>query len=394
MTEFEKIVTKRRVYGRRQFIKGMGVGALYLAGGPLLAACARAAEELAPTPEELALAGPLNFSNWPFYIDEQTNNDFESEFGVSVNYIEDINDNEEFFAIMQPLLSAGEDTGRDIIVLTDWMAARLINLGWLEKLDKNNIPNWELLREGLRNVAFDPNRDYSLPWQSGFTAIGYNPTLTGRKLTKLDDIFDPAFAGHVTMLSEMRDTVGLTMLGMGLDPSTATVDDAGAAVAKIKEHIDNGHIRRFTGNDYGTELTTGDAWVAYAWSGDVIQLKLDNPDLEWLFPEEGFMLWSDNMLIPKNAQHKTTAEAYMNFFYRPEIQAQAEAFVWFIPPVRHDLVKEEIVKIEETPGELSENPLIFPTEEDLANAFIFKPLDEEEERQINELFETVVLALY
>jgi spermidine/putrescine transport system substrate-binding protein len=343
----------------------MGLSALYMAGGPFLAACARAADELGVTPEELALAGPLNFSNWPFYIDEQTNLDFESEFGVSVNYIEDINDNEEFFAIMQPLLSAGEDSGRDIIVLTDWMVARFINLGWLDKLDKNNIPNAELLRDGLTNVAFDPNREYSLPWQSGFTAIGYNPTLTGRKLTSLDEIFDPAFAGHVTMLSEMRDTLGLTMLGMGL-----------------------------TGNDYGTELTTGDSWVSYAWSGDVIQLQLDNPDLEWLFPEEGFMLWSDNMLIPKGAQHKATAEAYMNFVYRPEIQAQMEAFVWFIPPVQHDLVKEEIVKIEETPGELSENPLIFPTEEDLANAFIFKPLDEDEEAQMIELFESVALALY
>jgi spermidine/putrescine transport system substrate-binding protein len=372
----------------------MGVGALSVAASPLLAACAQAAEELATTPEELVLSGPLNFSNWPFYIDEQTNSDFESEFGVKVNYIEDINDNEEFFAVMQPLLSAGEDPGRDIIVLTDWMVSRFINLGWLEELDKSNIPNAELLRDGLRNVAFDPNRDYSLPWQSGFTAIGYNPTLTGRKLTSLTEIFDPAFAGRVTMLSEMRDTLGLTMLGLGLDPATATVADAEAAVAKIKEHIDNGHIRRFTGNDYGTELTTGDAWVSYAWSGDVIQLQLDNPDLEWLFPEEGFMLWSDNMLIPKGAQNKATAEAYMDFVYRPEIQAQIEAFVWFIPPVKHDLVKEEITKIEETPGELSENPLIFPTEDDLANAHIFKPLAEDEEAQMIELFESVALDLY
>ena len=394
MTKFEKIGTPRQAYTRRDFLKGMGVGALSVAASPLLAACAQAAEELATTPGEMALTGPLNFSNWPFYIDEQTNSDFESEFGVKVNYIEDINDNEEFFAVMQPLLSAGEDPGRDIIVLTDWMVSRFINLGWLEELDKSNIPNAELLRDGLRNVAFDPNRDYSLPWQSGFTAIGYNPTLTGRKLTSLTEIFDPAFAGRVTMLSEMRDTLGLTMLGLGLDPATATVADAEAAVAKIKEHIDNGHIRRFTGNDYGTELTTGDAWVSYAWSGDVIQLQLDNPDLEWLFPEEGFMLWSDNMLIPKGAQNKATAEAYMDFVYRPEIQAQIEAFVWFIPPVKHDLVKEEITKIEETPGELSENPLIFPTQEDLANAHIFKPLAEDEEAQMIELFESVALDLY
>jgi spermidine/putrescine transport system substrate-binding protein len=335
------------------------------------------------------LSGPLNFSNWPFYIDEETNGQFQDEFGVSVNYTEDINDNNEYFAIIQPDLSAGNDIGRDIIVLTDWMAGRLIRLGWVEELDKTNIPNWENLREGLRDVAFDPGRQYSLPWQSGFTAIAYNPAFTGRDLTKIEDIFDPAFAGHVTMLTEMRDTVGLTMAAMGIDPENCTVDDARTTIARIQEYVDNEHIRRFTGNDYGAELARGDVWVAYAWSGDVITLQADNPDLKWLFPEEGFHMWSDNMLIPKGAQHKTTAETYMDFNYRPAIQAQVEAFVTFIPPVDHALVKAEMQNID---PELIEEPLIFPSEADLAKAFVFKPLDEDEEREFDEMFAELVGA--
>lgn len=382
---------------RRRLLQGTALGAAGLATAAVVG-CGDGEEAATPgatpagmTPEPVTLTGPLNYSNWPFYIDEEqdTLKQFETEFGVSVNYVEDINDNEEFFAIIEPALSAGQDTGKDIIVLTDWMASRLIKRGWIEPLDKSNIPNWVNMREQLKNVAFDPGREFSLVWQSGFTAIGYNPKLTGRELTKLDDIFDPAFKGKVTMLTEMRDTIGLTMLGMGLDPENATVDDARAAVARIQEAADNGHIRRFTGNDYTVELASGDAWVSYAWSGDVIQLQLDNPDLRWLFPDEGFMLWSDNMLIPKNAQHKATAEAYMNFFYRPEIQAPVAAFVQFIPPVEFDLVKAEIAQFEETPGELVDNRLIFPGPDDLVGAKVFKPLAEEEEQQFNELFQSV-----
>ena len=385
---------------RRRLMQGTALGAAGLATAAVVG-CGDGEEAppgVMPTPGVTPVATPvdisgtsLNFSNWPFYIDEEqkTLKQFEDEFGVSVSYVEDINDNNEFFAIIEPLLSAGQDTGRDIIVLTDWMASRLINLGYAEPLDKTNIPNWVNMREQLKNVAFDPGRKYSLVWESGFTAIGYNPKLTGRELTKLDDIFDPAFKGHVTMLTEMTDTIGLTMLSMGIDPEAASVDDARAAVARIQEAVDNGQIRTFTGNDYGDELISGDAWVSYAWSGDVIQLKLDNPDLEWLFPEEGFMLWSDNMLIPKGAQNKATAEAYMNFFYQPAIQAPVAAFVQFIPPVEFDLVKAEIAQYEETPGELVDNRLIFPTADDLVGAKVFKPLEPEEQQQFDELFQSL-----
>jgi spermidine/putrescine transport system substrate-binding protein len=383
-------VGTRRV-SRRGFLLGAGASVV-------LAACrggiAPQARTPSPTPEESPSPSPsptlsdvLNFANWPYYIEPKVLRQFRRELGVKVNYIEEINDNVEYFAKIQEPLSRGQTIERDIMVLTDWMVARLIQLGWLAELDKDNIPNWTNLVDTLENPPFDPGRRYSLPWQSGFTGIGYNPKLTGRRLTSVNDIFDPAFKGHVTMLTEMRDTLGLVMLGMGVMPEEATVEDAKAAVEKIQEAVDAGQIRRFTGNDYGPDLVRGDAWVSFAWSGDVVQLKLDNPDLEFLFPEEGFMFWSDNMLIPYTAEHKYTAEVFMNYVYDPKVAAQIAAYVQYVSPVEG--VKEELAKIDPS---LAENPLIVPEQETLSRAHSFKPLAPEEERQFEELFQSVVRA--
>ena len=327
----------------------------------------------------------LSISNWPYYIDGDTVADFQDEFGISVSYTQDISGNNEFFGKIREPLSRGKSIGRDIIVLTDWMAGRLIRLGYVDELNKENIPNWVNLREDLKNVAFDPGRKYSLVWQSGLTGIGYNPKLTGRELKSVNDIFDPAFAGHVTMLDEMRDTLGLVMLGMGIDPANASLDDARNAIEKIQPFVDNGHIRGFPGNDYGDDLARGDVWATVAWSGDVIQLQLDNPDLQLLLPEEGFMLWSDNAMIPIKAAHKKAAEQFLNYVYDPIHQAQIEAYVNYVTPVEG--TKEAIMDIDPA---LAENPLIFPDEATLAKAHIFKPLTEDEDREFNELFQALI----
>ena len=329
----------------------------------------------------------LSISNWPYYIDADTVANFQEETGISVSYTQDIGDNNDFFAKIREPLSRGQNIGRDIIVLTDWMAGKMIRLGYVEELNQANIPNAANISESLKNVSFDPGRKYSLVWQSGFTGVGYNHELTGRELTSINDIFDPAFAGHVTMLTEMRDTLGLVMLGMGVDPAEATLADAQAAVDKIQEYVDNGHIRAFTDNSYGDDLVRGDVWAAIAWSGDMIQLQLDDPNLQLLLPDEGFMLWSDNMMIPKGAAHKEAAEQFMNYVYDPVNFAPIAAYVQYIAPVQG--TQEAIAEIDES---LADNPLIFPDEETLAKAHVFKPLDEEEDRQFNELFQALIGA--
>ena len=373
---------------RRRLIRGTALGAAGLAVAAAVGCDDDGTPGQTPSPGQTPTQAPLealSISNWPYYIDADTIADFQDEMGVSVSYTQDIGDNDEFFAKIREPLSRGQGIGRDIVVFTDWMAGRMIRLGYVQELNKANIPNWENMRADLKNVAFDTGRKYSLVWQSGLTGIGYNPKLTKRELKSVNDIFDPAFSGHVTMLTEMRDTIGLVMLGLGKDPATATVADAQAAVDKIQPFVDNGHIRAFTDNSYADDLARGDVWAAFAWSGDVVQLQLDNPDLVFLTPDEGMMLWSDNMMIPIGAEHKEEAEAFMNYVYDPAHQAQIEAYIQYIPPVEG--TKEAIAEIDES---LVDNPLIFPDAAALAQANVFKPLEEEEERQFNELFQDLI----
>ena len=174
----------------------------------------------------------VNWSNWPEYIDvdEDTGEHpsleaFTAASGITVNYNEDYNDNDEFFAKVRPQLSGGQDTGRDVWCSTDWLVARLIRLGWVQELDKGNIPNAGNLEDSLAGVEFDPGRKYSLPWQSGFTGIGYNPDATGgKKVESIEQLLtDPALKGRVTLLTESRDTLGLIMLLQGKNPTEATI---------------------------------------------------------------------------------------------------------------------------------------------------------------------------
>ncbi|HEX9978885.1 MAG TPA: spermidine/putrescine ABC transporter substrate-binding protein [Acidimicrobiia bacterium] len=387
---------------RRQFLKYLGVAAAAVGAGPLLAACG---DDITTTTGGAGgLTTEFTFANWPFYIDPggedsffetSTIDDFKAATGITVNYVEEINDNVEWFGKVQGQLAAGQVIGRDLAALTDWMADRFIRLGWLETLDKSLIPNAVNLVDALKAPSFDPTRDYTLPWQSGLTALAYDPANTGRELTSINDIFDPAFAGRVTMLSEANDTIGLVMLGMGLEPSMATLDQAQAANDKIRQYVANGHIRRFTGNDYGEDLLNGNVWVAFAWSGDVIQLQLDNPDLRFLVPQEGLMLWSDNMLIPKGSVNKAAAETFMNYVYDPQHAAKIESYVNYICPVKgaQDAMRQMGTDLGDADlAALAEDPLIFPTEADLAETHIFRALPPDEREQFDTMFSETIGA--
>ncbi|HXG40300.1 MAG TPA: spermidine/putrescine ABC transporter substrate-binding protein, partial [Candidatus Limnocylindrales bacterium] len=348
-----------------------------------------------PSPSPSAAPSPspeLNVANWPLYIDQDeagnrpTLDQFKEKYGTTVNYKEVIQDNEEFFGTIRPALEAGQDTGWDLVVLTDWMAGRLIRLGWVETFDLANMPNKVAnLQDVYKGVDFDPTDDKHAPWQSGMTGLGYDEEVTGR-LTSLDAFWtaDPRWTGKVTFLSEMRDTIGLTLLRLGRDPENATTADADLAVAEIQKALDAGIIRAFTGNEYAEDLVAGNVVLAMAWSGDIIIKQAERPTLVWQVPDEGGMLWTDNMLIPKGAQHKYTAELFIDFVYDPKIAAQIAAYVNYICPVKG--AKEELAKIDPS---LAENPLIFPPDEVTAKLHIFKSLSEEEEQHFNERFAEV-----
>jgi spermidine/putrescine transport system substrate-binding protein len=368
-------------YTRRQLIGRGAAGASVLTLPGLLAACGGGGgikggqNTGAATQVKRQLAKTLTFSNWPLYIDvnektkkHPTLDAFSKKYGVNVKYIEDINDNPSFFGKIQGPLSRGQSIQRDIIVMTDssGFPGRMIKLGWLEKLDKPSIPNMKNLLDVQQHPGWDPNRDYSLPWQSGMTGIGYDPNKVGGELTSIDDLLtNPKLKGKVTLLSELADAVGLVMLSNGDDPSKVSGPAYDKAIAKMKKAVDSGQVRQFTGNDYAPLLAKGDVWACMAWSGDMVQLQSDHPHLKWNLPDSGGMIWTDNMLIPKGG-NVYTASVYMNYYYRPAVAAKVEDYVNYICPVKG----ADAVLKKTDPG-VAKNPLIFPTQDMLSNVHQF-----------------------
>lgn len=372
----------RGAINRRQFVGRSAAAAGGLAlGANLLAACK--GKEQAPAMS----AGPLRISNWPLYIDKQTIPDFQKATGITVQYTEDVNDNNEFFAKIEEPLKRGQTIDRDVVVLTDWMAGKMVRLGYVAPLDDAKFPNKANLIDPMRNVDFDPGRKYTVPWVSGMTGIGYNPKRVGREIKSVNDIFDPKFKGKVTMLTEMRDTFGLVMLGMGKDPSHCTVDDVKAAAAKIKQARISGQIRSFTGNDYADDLASGNILIAFAWSGDMQGLHADNPDLAWVAPTEGAMSFSDNMMIPKTSDRQDLAMAWINWCYDPAHSAQIVSGAPYISDVKG--AGAELMKIDST---LAKSELVNPPAELQSRLHLFRTLSDEEDAEFNRIFQDAIGA--
>jgi len=330
-------------------------------------------------------SGSVTISNWPLYIDESTVPDFEKATDVTVKYIEDVNENDGFFAKMQPLLAKGESGGRSMFVVTDWMAAKMRELGYLQNLDKSALPNVEKnLLDSLSHPTFDPDREFSVPWQSGMGGLIVRTDLAP-EIKSICDLFDPKYKGKVDFLAEVIETVPLVMSCEGIDPENASEDEWMTTIDRIKKAVDEGQIRRFTGNDYARDLTSGDAVGVIGWSGDAVQLQADNPDIKFRMPTEGCSLWSDNMVIPIGAPNPTAAEAWMNYVYDPQNQAQIAAEVNYITPVKG------VQKVfEKTEPSLAKNPLIFPSDEFTKNCFTQPKLTPEELQNVTRAFNAVV----
>ncbi|MEW2497073.1 polyamine ABC transporter substrate-binding protein [Streptomyces nodosus] len=385
----------RASFSRRSLLRASAGGALAVGGLGALSACgipaAGQTQGGTSVEDRSAKEKVVNFANWPVYIDVDDNgkhhptlDTFTRQTGIKVKYTEDINDNNEFFGKIKPQLAAGQDTGRDLIVLTDWLAARMIRLGWVQKLDQSNLPHaFANLSEQYRSPDWDPGRAYSYPWQGVSTVVAYNKkALDGIEVRSVSDLLDnPKLKGRVSFLSEMRDTMGMTLLDMGKDPAKFTDDDFDAAIARLQKAVDSGQIRRFTGNDYTSDLTKGDIAACVAWGGDIVQLQEDSADVDYVIPDAGWLTSTDNLMIPNKARHKTNAERLMDFYYQPRQAALLSAYVAFMSPV--DGAKEELAKIDKA---AAENPLIIPTKDMVARAHSFRALSDKEEAAYEEKF--------
>jgi spermidine/putrescine transport system substrate-binding protein len=382
----------------------MGIGAGALSMSAFLAACgvgdnngngnggpSGATDPLTTT----ELQGELNFANWPLYIDKGktgTLKNFEKASGTDVVYKEVIDDNASFFGTIQEPLANGQDTGWDLIVVTDWLIGKMIDLGYLEQIQQDRLENFYAhAGEIYKNRTYDPGNKYSVPWQSGITGIGYNPELTGREISSFEDLFDPEFKGKVGMFTEMRDTMNLTLLGLGISPQSATLEDVEKAQQKLLEQRDAGIVRQYYGNTYADALARGDIALTMAWSGDIFILKLDHPELEFVVPEEGGILWTDCMAIPQNAQHPIDAMVMMDHVYEPQAAAQLAAYVNYICPVPE--AQPILASADDSYSrQVSKSPLVFPTTAMESKLHSYKLLSEEEEQQWNDLFDQVVQA--
>ncbi len=361
-----------------------------------LAACGTSGSSTEPSASTDGEESPseiLNFANWPYYIDVDDGVDtataetseslrrFQAEYGTRIEYQESIDDNDTFFGTIKAPLEAGQDPGWDIITPTTWMAKKIVDLGWAEKFDKSHMPNFVAnLADEFKGRTADPSNDYLAPWQSVMAGLGINTKRTAR-FSNVSGLWDPILKGKVALLTELRDTVGLVMLSNGADPSNPTRATFDAALDTLRAQVASGQIRKLSGNSYTTLLEEESALAAIAWSGDVGILQAGKPELEFVIPEEGGMYATDNMLIPKGAKHKYTAELWIDFYYRPEIAAIVEAYVQYICPVKG--AAEEITKIDPA---LATNPLIFPSEETKSRLRVWGEVSADEQAYFDEQF--------
>jgi spermidine/putrescine transport system substrate-binding protein len=371
---FLRGLTQRRL-SRRDLIRYAGVGAGALSLSSILAACgvksSGAAGSESPAAFDWAsqtLHHQLNFANWPYYIDvshgtHPTLDTFTQKTGIQVNYKPVINDNQAFYAKLKPSLEQGKPTGWDIVVITNGaQLSELIDNGWLIPLDLSQLPNFTAnASPTIKDPTYDPGNKYTVAWQSGFTGIGYSPKATaalGREPNSLNDLFDPAVAGHVGMMSDNTELGSIGLLKLGIEPSTSTPDNWTQAAVVLQKQKDDGIPRGYFDQGYINQLENGNTWITQAWSGDIfIAQQSGYPELKFIVPTEGVMFWHDNMMIPVGAANPLDALTYMNYVYDPQVAALMANYIWYITPVP---AAKPIV--EGLPGgkPVATSPLVFP----------------------------------
>ena len=371
---------------RRRFLGGSAAAAAGLTlGSSVLAACGSDSGTSGDATDTGGPAsGTLRISNWPLYMADGFIAAFQTASGITVDYKEDFNDNEQWFAKVKEPLSRKQDIGADLAVPTTYMAVRLHQLGWLNNISDEGVPNKKNIRPDLLEASVDPGREFSAPYMSGLVGIAYNRAATGRDLSTIDDLWDPAFKGRVSLFSDAQDGLGMIMLSQGNTPEDPTTASVQQAIDLVREQNDRGQIRRFTGNDYADDLAAGNIAVAQAYSGDIVQLQADNPDLQFVVPETGATTFVDTMVIPYTTQNQKAAEAWINYVYDRANYAKLVSFVQYIPVLSG--MTEELEKID---PESASNPLINPPQEVLDKAKGWAALTDEQTQEYNTAYAAV-----
>jgi spermidine/putrescine transport system substrate-binding protein len=375
---------------RRRFLFGGAAAAAALAVGPtLLTACGSrsgpgAASSTTAADDGAAATGSLRVSNWPLYIADGFVAEFQKATGLTVDYKEDYNDDEEWFAKNKEPLSRKQDIGCDLVIPSETIAARLIRLGWLSEIQESRWPNKKNLQPALLNSTIDPGRKFTAPYMSGLVGLAYNRAVTGRDINKIDDLWDPAYKGKVSMLSDTQDGLGMIMLSQGSSPQDPTSDSVQKAVDLVREQKDKGQIRKFTGNDYTNDLAAGNIAVAQAYSGDIVQLQADNPDLKFIIPESGGTMTLQSMVMPYTTQNQKAAQAWIDYVYEPANYVKLVAYTQYIPVLKD--ITDELKKVDPA---AAANPLINPPQSVLDKVKQWPPLTDEQVKEFTDAYTAV-----
>jgi spermidine/putrescine transport system substrate-binding protein len=380
-----------REIDRRTFLRTAGLGAAALA----LVGC-RDGRRPAPPPVDWAgwwrgqePTGQLTFANWPYYIDRTRTGShpsldrFSASTGTAVEYVRAIRGNAPFLEKIEPALRAGEPTGYDIIVMTNGLEfSRLLFEDWLTPLDPSRMSSFhQHAGPSVRSPSWDPGNQYTMAWQSGLTGLAFRPEATealGRPPDRVADLWDPALAGHVGMMADLMDLGSVGLLRLGIAPDASFPPDWTLAANELRRQADAGIVRAYYDQEYVGAIKSGDVWLTQAWSGDIYQLRLEGfVEIEFTMPREGGVQWTDNMAIPKGAEHPADAMALMDFVYHPNIAAMIADWVGYVSPVPEaaDLVADRYGDLE-----AAQSPLLFPTDDEMA-AFQTYPRFEDSEHE-------------
>jgi spermidine/putrescine transport system substrate-binding protein len=340
-------------------------------------------------------ADRLRILNWPDYIDPDgddgtpgTVTRFAAERNLRVDYVEEYEGNAEAFAgVFEPTLGEGKPTGYDLAVPTYWAVQRMLERDWLEPIPIEAVPNHVNVDPAFLGMPWDRGARFHMPWQIGITGIAYDPAQVGGELRAVADLFRPALRGRIGMVTEMRETLGLLMLTQGADPSRATEAAGEDALDRLEQLAADGQVGRFTGSEFSDALRSGELAACFAWSGDIVQLQVDRPDIRFVIPTEGGIRWFDSMVIPKGAANPAGAAAWMDFAYDPENAARITQYVQYISPVLG--VREALAAQGGEAAALADNPILFPDDATRRRLYFWGGLDSAAEDRLQARFEAL-----
>lgn len=359
-------------------------------------------DEIATFWSQQKRAGHLDFVNWPLYIDVGKGNDhpsldlFTKQTKITVNYKEDIQDDASYYGKIAPVLKSGQGTGWDLMVITNgFELSDLMLRDWLVPLDQSRMPNFYTYASDLvKDPSYDRGNVYTMAWQSGITGIGYNPKLVGKEITSWKDLLDPKLSGKIGMFADNQDLPSAALCAIGVNPEESTEADWQKAATWLRNQ--RPLVRKYYDQSYISALARGDLYASMAWSGDVFAKQSDNPDLRFVVPDEGAVIWTDNMCIPLHAKHPLDAMIYMDWVYQPKVAAMLADYINYITPVpaTQQIFKQEAAQADNKDDKayytnLSTSPLIFPQASDFAKLHRYPVLTDQQRVTWNALFEPI-----